>query len=241
MTSQCPDCLSFQVSYHSRYDRHLQDLPWQGRQVQVRFSTRRFRCRNTGCERKIFAECLPEVAPARARESSRLSETVGLVGHTVGGRPAARRLEQLGIGRSADTVLRRVKARAHGRKRRAVRVLGVDDWAWRKQQSYGTLLMDLEQGQVIDLLPERSARSFAAWLREHDGVEIITRDRCGLYADGANQGAPWAAQITDRYHLVSNLIWAKRWSVMSNSCNWKRERNSLMPKAMRARSSNPRN
>ena len=84
-------------------------------------------------------------------------------------------------------------------------MLGVDDWAWRKQQSYGTLLMDLEQSQVIDLLPERSARSFAAWLREHDGVEIITRDRCGLYADGANQGAPWAAQITDRYHLVSNL------------------------------------
>jgi transposase len=84
-------------------------------------------------------------------------------------------------------------------------VLGVDDWAWRKQQCYGTLLMDLEQGQVVDLLSERSAHSFAAWLRQHGEVESITRDRCGLYADGANQGAPSAEQVADRYHLVSNL------------------------------------
>lgn len=161
-TPQCPDCMSFHVSYHSRYDRQIQDLPWQGRQVRIRLATRRFRCRNIECKRKIFAESLPVVAPARARESSRLSETVGLVGYTVGGRPAAQLLKQLGIDRSADTVLRRVKARAHERKRRVVRVLGVDDWAWRKQQRYGTMLMDLEQGEVIDLLPERSAHGFAA-------------------------------------------------------------------------------
>lgn len=113
-TPQCPACLSSRVSYHSRYDRHILDLPWQGRPVQIRLQTRRFRCRNADCQRKIFAECVPAIACARAHESSRLREIVGVVGYALGGRPAARLLKQLGIDRSADTVLRRVKARAHG-------------------------------------------------------------------------------------------------------------------------------
>lgn len=89
-----------------------------------------------------------------------------------------------------------------------VRVLGVDDWAWRKKkrQNYGTMVMDLEQRKVIDLLAVRSAPSFADWLRMHPEVEMITRDRSGPYADGGRQGAPAAVQITDRYHLMSNLV-----------------------------------
>ena len=183
---RCPVCSSSHVSYHSRYFRYLRDLPWQGRQVQLRFCARRFRCRNGDCERKIFAECLPDVAVARARESSRLSETVGLVGYALGGLPGARLLRSLGIASSGDTVLRRVKAGVRDRKRPTVRVLGVDDWAWRKQQRYGTLLVDLEQGQVIDLLPQRSAGSFPpGWVaitKWKSSVE--TGAACTLTAEG---------------------------------------------------------
>ncbi len=87
----------------------------------------------------------------------------------------------------------------------SVRVLGVDDWAWRKHQKYGTLRMYLGQRRLIDLLPVRSATSFAEWIRLDPGVEMMARDRCGLYAEGGREGATSAVQVNDRYHLMSNL------------------------------------
>ncbi|MGH9452842.1 MAG: transposase, partial [Terriglobia bacterium] len=166
---------------------------------------RRFRCRNPQCHRKIFAERLPGVAAPRARETDRRCAVVRRVGYVLGGLPGSRLLERLGMKASRDTVLRRAKRQPAHQTEMKVRVLGVDDWAWRKYQEYGTLLMDLEQRRVIDLLPVRSAASFADWLRQHPGVEMIARNRCGLYAEGEREGAPSAVQITDRYHLMSNL------------------------------------
>lgn len=150
----------------------------------------------------LFFGCAPSTCRAVRRVSN---VECRITAATPGRGPGERLLNRLGIKSSDDTVLRRVKGRRRGAIQPAVRVLSVDDWAWRKRQRYGTMLMDLERSQVIDLLPERSADSFARWLGLHPEVEVITRDRSSLYADGGRQGASSAIQITDRYHLVSIL------------------------------------
>ena len=196
------------VRCHGDYHRRLRDLPWLGRAVELRLRVRRFRCSNRQCRRRTFTEQFPGVVAARGRATLRLSGLIRQAGYAVGGRAGSRLLNACGVLTSDDTVLRRVKARPREAAEPGldkVRVLGVDDWAWHKRQRYGTMLMDLERRQVIDLLPVRSADSLAEWLQLHPGVEVVARDRCALYADGTRRGAPRAVQVTDRYHLVSNL------------------------------------
>jgi transposase len=130
---------------------------------------------------------------------------VRLIGYVAGGLPGQRLLARLSITTSDDTVLRRIQQEPAQPSSPSVRHLGVDDWAWRKRQDYGTILVDLDLHRVIDLLPDRAAESFSEWLQQHPEVVTIARDRCGLYAEGAALGAPQSQQIADRFHLILNL------------------------------------
>jgi transposase len=202
----CPLCGKVSRSRHSFYSRHLQDLPWQGVGVELWAIAGRFRCRNASCPRKIFCERLPQIARVYGRQTERAAEIVRLIGYVAGGLPGQRLLARLSLATSDDTVVRRVREKPSGTVPvTSIRHLGVDDWAWHKGQAYGTILVDLDLHRVIDLLPERVAESFAAWLRQHPEIVTISRDRGGLYAEGAAHGAPQSQQIADRFHLLVNL------------------------------------
>jgi transposase len=202
----CPACGQISRSSHSHYCRCLQDLPWQGMAVQLWLTVRRFRCRNKVCPRQIFCERLPGVTQAYGRQTDRVSEIVRLVGYLAGGRPGQRLLIRLSLPTSDDTVLRRIRQPpAQPPASLPVPHLGVDDWAWKKGQNYGTILVNLDLHRVVDLLPDRATESFAEWLQQHPEVATIARDRCGLYAEAATRGAPQPQQVADRFHLVVNL------------------------------------
>jgi hypothetical protein len=203
-TPACPLCGEASQSRHSIYRRHLQDLPWQGASVQIWATVGRFRWWNPTCSRKIFCERLPRVARAYGRQTERTSEIVRLVGYVAGGLPGQRLLARLAITTSDDTVLRRLRQKP-AETVVPVRNLGVDDWAWRKGQDYGTILVNLDLHRVVELRPDRAAESFSQWLQGHPEIATLSRDRCGLYAEGAALGAPPSQQIADRFHLVINL------------------------------------
>jgi transposase len=199
----CPACRK-PSRCHGHYERTLADLPWQGRPVHLRVRLRRLVCRNQACPLRTFSESLPEVARPYARRSERLREVQRHLGLALGGEPAARLAQGLAMPVSSDTLLRLVRA-APMPPYRAPRVVGLDEWAWRRGRRYGTMIVDLERNAVIDLLPDRDADSVAGWLRRHSSVEIVARDRAEVFAEGVRTGAPSATHVADRWHLLCNL------------------------------------
>jgi transposase len=203
--ASCPLCRTASGRVHSRYLRKLDDLPWEGIAVRVQLQTRRFFCVKSECSQIIFTERLPSTVPRYGRRTCRLSRTFSVLAMALGGRPGARLAVELGIRTSGDSLLRHLRRKPVASSPNSPRILGIDDWAWRKGQRYGTILCDLERRTVVDLLPDRDSTSVQQWLQSHPGAEVISRDRASAYAEAARRAAPKAVQVADRWHLLRNL------------------------------------
>ena len=212
-TAFCPSCGTASSRIQSCYTRTLRDLPSVGRPIRLLMQVRRFFCKKSTCVQKIFVERLPELCRPHAQRTIRLQDALCQLGLRVGGQAGADVASELGISGSRDTILRLVR---HYKQpvTSQPRIIGLDDWARRRRQRYGTLICDLERNHPIDLLPDRSVETVSAWLKKHPFIEIVSRDGSAEYASAIKKGAPQARQVSDRWHLVKNLV--------ESQCNWQR-------------------
>jgi transposase len=203
-TACCPSCGTASSRIQSRYTRMLRDLPSSGRPIRLIIHVRRFFCKKSTCAQKIFAERLPDLCRPHAQRTQRLQEALCQLGLRVGGQAGADTAEAQGLSGSRDTILRLVRHSPQPAES-SPRIIGLDDWAYKRRLRYGTLICDLERSQPIDLLPDRAVSTVEAWLKKHPSIEVVSRDGSSEYASAIRKGAPQARQVSDRWHLVKNL------------------------------------
>lgn len=204
-STPCPRCGTPSTRKHSRYVRTLKDVPLLSRRVRWRLTVYKYFCDVQGCPQQVFCERLPSVLAPWRRATLRLEAQQRLVALEAGAESATRILTAQGSPVSATTLLTWLRQEPPSTAPPVVRRLGIDDWAWRTGQRYGTILVDLDRHQVIDLLADREPDTLVAWLEQHPEVELVTRDRSTAYQEAVTRGAPQARQVADRWHLLKNI------------------------------------
>ncbi|OPG15437.1 transposase family protein [Ferroacidibacillus organovorans] len=201
----CPKCGQWAHRVHSLYDRTVQDLPIGHKLMVLRIRSRKFFCDNASCAQVIFTKRFTGLFARSGRKTSRLNDLLTHLAFELGGNPGAAMARQMGIQVCRDTMLQRIRKtdRPEPTSPQEIRVIGIDDWAYRRGDRYGTLICDLEQHRVIDVLPDLPVATVAAWLILHPTIQIVSRSGFRLFLNQMT-GIIAFTNVTERI-LVSQL------------------------------------
>jgi len=203
-SATCTNCGMQSGHYHSSYTRLMRNPPIGMKPVWLAIQVRRFRCRNARCQQKTFAEQFPDLVGRRRRHTYRLMTHLAQIGLATGGEAGVRLAKILAMHTSPATIIRLVR-QLDTPVTKPPRIIGIDDWAFRKGRKYGTIIIDHELGKPIDLLPSSAGKDVKEWLEKYPSIEIVTRDRSGEYRDAITEALPDATQIADRWHLLKSM------------------------------------
>lgn len=202
---RCPECRQKSSSYHSSYQRRLQSLPIDGKRVTLHLNVRKYRCRNPGCSRTVFAEQLSGITEKKSRRTVKARTYLETLLLEVSSVKGAYLSGMTGLPNSPSTCLRLVnRIPIPPSAPSEVERICIDDFAYRKGQNYGTIIIDAATHEVLELFKGRSAEAAAAALAKYTGLREASRDRAGGYAKALQKSAPGAEQVADRFHLVKN-------------------------------------
>ncbi|MFE4874663.1 ISL3 family transposase [Streptomyces sp. NPDC056682] len=235
----CPACGTRTARMHGFHGRVIADVPVDGRRVVASVRVRRLVCPVLGCPRQTFREQVPGVVERYQRRTNRLASQLGSVVKELAGRAGARLCCVVACAISRSTALRML-TRQEVPPLRVPRVLGVDDFALKRRHRYATIIIDAETGERIDVLPDRTAQTLITWLREHPGAEYVCRDGSASYGEAIRQALPEAVQVSDRWHLWSNLCGKVLAEVRSRAACWATAVNPARPGGVREQTTRER-
>ena len=205
-SQSCPSCRQDCNEYHSTYHRKIQDLPILNKTVIIHLTAYRYYCRNSKCKQKVFCETVDDFFEFYKRMTGRLEDFLIALALNTSCEGASRVCQLIGIKISGDTLIRKIIRKAKEMEPVKTDFIGVDDWAYKKGSTYGTIIVDGRTHKPIDVLDGRDGKGLKEWLRQNQQIKIVTRDRASAYASAISEVLPQAMQIADRFHLHENLL-----------------------------------
>ena len=207
----CPCCGVVSARYHGTYVRKVQDLPMMRKAVTLQIKAYEYNCEDPDCEVVSFAETIDGFLNHYSRKTERLADLICTIALETSCEGCSRICKAMNITISPDSVIRLLIRRYETQPEQVCSsTIGVDDFAFAKRKTYGTIIVDEETHKPVVVLEGRDKDTLKKWLEHNKHVKAVTSDRASAYASAIEETLPAAMQIADRFHLHQNLLEAVR-------------------------------